>query len=231
MHKLMIGMIALSAAIAGSLLHPHTAQAATFAELNLNCVISGNVGSQNFSGGPTCGLPAPEVSFGRLTLQNEGNGVRLNLDLTGTVNKILEVNLNYLDSKFSNASPFAISSSSIVVDENDVRANGYQGRLDLAIPRNGNIGTTDTFSALISLANGGVLTYEDLLAKDTLNNIFAAVHIGNYGDNPGEAGEGSIWVGATSATAIPTPALLPGLIGLGLAALRKKRDAAASQDT
>lgn len=229
-NQLIAGTVALGTVAISSSIQIAPAQAATFA-YNLNCVLSGQVNGQSFSGSNTCFGVSP-VSFGTLTLSdkvvNNVNQVQLNLDLTGTANKVLSIALDFDNAKFSNSSPFSISSTpttSIKVDEDKIKANGYKGDFDLDIPQTGNIGTTDTFSALISLTSGNLFA-ADLNQKDTLSNIFAAVHIGNYNnDTPGQPGGGSIWVGATPAAPIPTPALLPGLLGMGIAALRKRKQA------
>lgn len=217
MRRLLSGALVAGTVAIGSLMQAIPAEAASFT-YNLSCVISGNLGSDSFSGGDGC--TDVNASFGTLTLSDTANSgeVQLSLDLAGTVNKILGISLNYLGS----ATNFDISASSIELDPNDIKADGYPGFFDLAIPENGNIGDTDTFTALIT-ATG--LTASQLNATDTLNQIFAAIHIGNYGGSPGVAGGDSIWVGAKPSTSIPTPALIPGLIGMGVAAVRKKKRA------
>ena len=53
--------------------------------------------------------------------------------------------------------------------------------------------------------------------------------LSNYGNSFNTTGLSEVQFDGTPATAVPTPALLPGLIGLGVAALRKRKAEAAGE--
>ncbi|MEH1840459.1 MAG: hypothetical protein V7L20_17260 [Nostoc sp.] len=146
--------------------------------------------------------------------------------------------LNYDDTKFNNntlfqisaASPYAMGIKPITVDENNQKASGYKGKLDLNINPSSTGATNDGFTATISLKNFD-LNAANFDFKDTLNQIYAAVQIGNYGDNPGVSGCDLIWVGASSYyQAPPKPKYVPesritvalALFALGALGLLKK---------
>ena len=176
---------------------------------NLDCVISGTVGNNSYSGGSCTDAG---VSFGTLTIkQNPSNPTKVDvvIDLAGdNVHKILDVSLNYDDSKFQN-NAFKVSSSSPYdvksynVAENSIKAGPYSG-LDLQISPKATGPSNDGYTATISL-DAFDLNPEDFDFQDQLNKIFAAVHIGNYGNNPGVSGGNSIWVGASSYYKAPPP--------------------------
>ena len=186
-------------------------QALTF---NLGCIIDGS--------GVT-----PSASFGSLTLTDSGNSVDILVDLVNTPlgekpHKILEVYLNYDDTKFDN-NPFSLAGESTAVDENKQKAGGYKGFFDIKIPSTGNIGF-EPYTDTISLAAFD-LNPADFDFFDTKGQVFAAVHIGNYGGSPGTPGEDSIWVGGCAS--VPEPATLvllgSGLALMGLLGRRKSR--------
>lgn len=215
--QFLTGSLIASAVTIASFVQASPAKALSFS-YDFNCVMSGTLNGQSYSGGNGCTDVSP-TSFGKLTLSDTGvaNQVQVAVDLTGTQNKILEMSLNYLGT----ATNFQINTSTITLDPNKVKSDGYPGFFDLVIPKNGNLGATDTFTALIT-ATG--LTASQLNTTDTLGRVFSGLHIGNYGTSPGTTGGNSIWVGAKSAAIpIPTPAILPGLIGMGVAAIRKKK--------
>ncbi|PLZ80512.1 hypothetical protein CEN44_29450, partial [Fischerella muscicola CCMEE 5323] len=176
---------------------------------NLDCVISGTVGNNSYSGGNCTNAG---VSFGTLTIkQNPSDPTKVDvvIDLAGdNVHKILDVSLNYDDSKFQN-NAFEVSSSSPYdvksynVAENSIKAGPYSG-LDLQISPKATGPSNDGYTATISL-DAFDLNPEDFDFQDQLNKIFAAVHIGNYGNNPGVSGGNSIWVGASSYYKAPPP--------------------------
>lgn len=176
---------------------------------NLDCVISGTVGNNSYSGSNCTNAG---VSFGTLTIkQNPFDSTKVDvvIDLAGdNVHKILDVSLNYDDSKFQN-NAFEVSSSSpydvksFNVAENSIKAGPYSG-LDLKISPKATGPSNDGFTATISL-DAFDLNPEDFNFQDQLNKIFAAVHIGNYGNDPGVSGGNSIWVGASSYYKAPPP--------------------------
>jgi hypothetical protein len=196
-------LAATAVVISSSAFSPANAASFTY---NLDCVISGTVGTQSYSGGNTCAKVA--TSFGKLTIKDnatDAKKVDVVIDLAGTnKHKIQTFDLNYNDSKFNNnafqisaASPYAMGTNPITVKENNQKPAGYQGKLDLNINPSSTGATNDGFTATISLNNVD-LNVADFNFKDTLNQIFAAVHIGNYGNNPGVSGANSIWVGSSS---------------------------------
>lgn len=109
------------------------AEAATVYELNQ--IISGQ------------GVALSPVSYGRMTLNDNGDAVDFVIDLvdprTGKPIKILQVFLNYNDSRFdSNVHDFNPSGSpSIKEDENNISSPwGYVDAWDLEVPATGNLG-------------------------------------------------------------------------------------------
>lgn len=223
--SLLPGLIGLSTLVSATFFQANPASAGSIS-YNLNCVISGKLNTTTYTGGSTCADVSP-TTFGTLTM-TDGTGsntgkVLLNLNLTGTQNKILGFSLNYDDAKFSNSNSFTLTGTTVTDDKNAIKADGYGGRLDLDIPSNGNLGATDTFSGYLAVANGS-LNINDLKFLDTLGNIYSAVHIGDYGGSPGVTGTDSIWVGAAPPKPIPTPSLLFGAVLMGLKVLTKKND-------
>jgi hypothetical protein len=83
--------------------------------------------------------------------------------------------------------------------------------------------STSTPFGFVSLGDGGKVSFNltSLIASSTPLYLY----IGEVGNN-GESVAGTITV---SDNRIPTPALLPGLIGLGTAAWRKRRNAATAE--
>ncbi|MDZ8110015.1 MAG: hypothetical protein RM338_31080 [Nostoc sp. DedQUE12a] len=208
-------LAATAVVISSSAFAPANAASLTY---NLDCVISGTLGTKTYSGGSTC--TKVDTSFGTLTIKDNAtnaNKVDVVIDLAGAnKHKIQTFDLNYNDAKFQNnafqisaASPYGMGTKPITVDENKQKPGGYQGKLDLEINPLSTGPTNDGFTATISLSNFD-LNVADFDFKDFLGNIFAAVHIGNYGNNPGVSGANSIWVGASSYyQAPPKPKYVP----------------------
>ncbi|MCC5621241.1 hypothetical protein [Nostoc sp. CHAB 5715] len=231
-------LAATAVVISSSVFSPANAASFTY---NLDCVISGTVGTKKYDGGSTCAKV--DTSFGTLTIKDnatDAKKVDVVIDLAGTnKHKIQTFDLNYKDDKFDNKSLFEISAASpyavakknaITVDEDKQKASGYKGKLDLEINPSSTGASNDGFTATISAKNFD-LNAADFNFQDTLNQIFAAVHIGNYGVKPGESGNNSIWVGASSYyQAPPKPKYVPeprttvalALFALGALGLLKK---------
>ncbi|WP_062295800.1 hypothetical protein [Nostoc piscinale] len=173
---------------------------------NLDCVISGTVGNNNYSGGSNCANAG--TSFGTITLKentSDSKKVDVFVDLAGNnVHKLLDINLNFNDSLFPVAGQnwnvtagSGYDVKSFTSSENNIKPGGYQGKLDFQISPKATGPSNDGYTATISLGSFD-LDIKNFDFKDTLNNIFAAVHIGNYGNNPGVSGGNSIWVGSSS---------------------------------
>jgi hypothetical protein len=203
-------LAATGLAIASSSFSPASAVSFTY---DLNCVISGTVGGNTYQGSNTCANAG--TSFGQLTIKDnatDSKKVDVFINLTGNyVHKIQEFSLNYDDAKFPvSGQSFQVTAgsgysiSSFQVNENKIKSAGYKGSLDFNIDPVATGPSNDGFTATISLGTYD-LNAPDFNFKDSLQNIFAAVHIGNYGDNPGVSGNNSIWVGSTSYYTPPTP--------------------------
>lgn len=172
---------------------------------------------QAIGGGPPI-TSAP--SYGTITLTQVDKGVQIDVNLTNSTAKLLEFALNYNEDKFSNADIFSLTNGvSVAVGENSIKQDGYQGRLDIAMPDNTNL-NSNSFSAVLTDSNK-LLTPEDFNFTDTLNLLYATAHLGNI--NP--AGD-SIWVGSDGQLpAVPEPGtmMLVGAGFLGLAVYGKRR--------
>lgn len=151
-------------------------------------------------GGPTC----TDTSLqGSLTLTDGAAGtVNGTVDLNGaSIEKVQEIVLNLIDGSLTGDPDTGWSFTGITgVDysSNGVKPDGYSGFFDLVLNTPNN-----QFEPLnFTLTHAG-LSVSDFLTLDTLNLLYAAVHIGAYnGTNC------SLWEGAkdqTAATGGPAP--------------------------
>jgi len=165
--------------------------------------------------------------LGTLTLTDNGNYVDIVVKLNNPSWKILDLALNFDDSRFSNFSRFSLVNEGLKVSEDKIKQGGYKGYFDLVIPGKGNIGEYGYYYDTIKLLGSGntVLHVSDFMFKDTKDLLYAGLHIGNMGSYT--KGGDSLWVGASSVaqpSAVPEPStvLLLGLGMLGAFLFRKR---------
>ena len=193
---------------------------------NLNCIIPDG-----------CAGETVVPSYGTVKVEenaDDSTKIDVTIDLVGTNQLVHKVYLNYDDAQFQNNDfQFAGDVTSGDVDENEMKADGYSGRLDIELPDTGNFGgDPEPYSFTIFLPTVD-LDPSDFDFLDSLDHIFLAVHIGRCGPAepntclPGQTGENSIWVGSLSTiVSVPEPGTLAmfvaGLVGLGWS-LRQRR--------
>jgi hypothetical protein len=174
------------------------------------------------------------TSWGTIELTDNGDSVDIEFNLTNPsdptdVLKIGLFVLNYDDAKFSNSTDFSVLGFDVLVDENDVQADGYtDGFFDLQIPDVGTLNDFEPFTIYQLSALGFNLSPDDFAFLDTSGELFAALHIQGIDAGPfANGGDGSLWVGATGGgpPPIPEPSTLLLLGGglLGLALYGRKR--------
>lgn len=216
MKRQLKSLLSLGAAlVVGSLVQVAPVHALTF---DLNCVLSSS----------GC---APSVSYGTITLTDNGNSVNVTVDLVGAgIHKIQEFGLNFNPS-LDNAG-WSVTGTTVTANEDAIQANGYTaGKFDLDIPSTGNLGF-EPFSGTISKTSTNLdpATFD---FNDTNNLVRGFVHIGNIsctanGCTPGVGGADSLWVGARPST-VPEPAsvilLGSGLVSIGLWGMKRRKAA------
>lgn len=190
----------------------------------LDCIISGAGCTSSSSFGTIMFMDGLDANADGFT------DVQVTVDLNGnSIEKALQVFLNYDDSKFSNATTFGTVPTELgaIVNEDQIKPDGYPccgggtgGGLDLQIPDPppGNLGFEPvTFSLTLAGTNLSIADFNffneiggssKLTASDL---IVAAIHIGALNGT-----EDSIFVGAQSV--VPEPSTLV-LLGSGLASL------------
>lgn len=111
------------------------------------------------------------------------------------------------------------------IDFNTSTPQGFSADSNAPVQPNG-VNPGETLGILFNLQGGK--TYQDTLnalllslaspGVDVLGGLRIGIHVQGFANGGSES--------FVNTTPIPTPALLPGLIGMGLAALRKKKQAA-----
>lgn len=154
------------------------------------------------------------ASFGTISLNDNGNGVDIVVNLTGAgIHKIQMIALNYDDTTFDSSDPFQTTSGTAIGnDQNNVKAGGYPGLFDLEIPKNGNLGF-EPYNDTITLSATN-LAPENFDFFETNGFYLASVHVGNFGGEPGVGGDDSMWIGATRQPISELATML--LLGFGL---------------
>jgi hypothetical protein len=154
-----------------------------------------------FTGGPTC---AANGAIGQLYLVDNGDSIAGTIEVYGSddLQKVFRLGLNTtLD---GTGWSIGGDAADIEYSSNDIKLGGYSGRFDLMLLFNA--ADTEPVSFTISKTSTN-LSPADFAFQDSLSQLYAGVHIGNF------ANQGcSIWEGSTQQNGTP-PA--PGRVGEG----------------
>ncbi len=192
------------------------------------------------------GVETPVPSFGTISFETVADqnadgfsDVKLTIDLvdtsSGDPHKVNAVYWNYDDAKFNsdihdfnNYPPESPNAYGVEEDENNLEADGFTGGMfDLKMPDPppGSM-EFEPYSTFITLS--GVNLTENDFDFPIAGDVYASVHIGNYGGAPGTGGEDSIWSGGnpTNGNGVPEPftttMLLLSAGYIGLLGLRRR---------
>ncbi len=181
---------------------------------DLNCAITG----------PGC---TSTSSFGSVTFSNvagtTGGDVKIAVDLTGTVNKVLAGFLNFDFAQPAGSLSVSGAVSSMTVASNGISAGSCIGCFDIELGGGASTGLTDKATVTLHSSTGALHVSDFFLANAA--GLDAAAHIGNIGPGscvgvscvPGTPGSGSVFAGERVPE--PSSALWLLVAGVGLVAV------------
>jgi hypothetical protein len=194
-------------------------------------------------GGVTKAVLAPS-SYGKVIIAddlNDTKAVKFTIDLTGTGQKIQEVDFNTVaalaSATFAATAVDGSSTTLTVANKQDaVQADGYTtGKFDVEMPKNGSFGNVVEPLSFVLNATNLDLDASNFLALDTNGSLYVAVHIAaciatTYACDLG----GSIWAVSdpvdVAQVDAPEPAsiglLAAGIIGMDIMNRRRRSGAA-----
>lgn len=240
-------VLALGSLSAGVLMASGSPAQAASVTYQLNCVVSGTVGSTNYDAGGGSNCASVNTSFGSITFaDNASNANYLDviIDAAGdNIHKILGFAFSYNDAlfdptKFSLFSAFRDNGATDVTSSTTLTAieNGTGiapvNFLDLSFDLKGQaVSGSENDSFMVTLQyDGGLFNLDpsQFGFASGASGILATVHLGNYGGTPGIGGNDSIKVGAKIPPTqhVPEPSAMLGLAAIGgtLKVLRRKKD-------